>query len=51
MKAPCTSFGQTKMVDVNVYLNGKKLQEVFFEWDETIGFVVLNSGMVLCQRV
>lgn len=33
MKAPCTRFGQTKMVDVNVYLNGKKLQEVF-EWDE-----------------
>ena len=36
MKAPCTSFGQTKMVDVNVYLNGKKLQEVFFEWDEDL---------------
>ncbi len=33
MKAPCTSFGQTKMVDVNVYLNSKKLQEVS-EWDE-----------------
>ena len=33
MKAPCTRFGQTKMVDVNVHLNGKQLQEVF-EWDE-----------------
>ena len=35
MKAPCTRFGQTKMVDVNVYLNSKQLKEVF-EWDEEL---------------
>lgn len=35
MKAPCTRFGQTRVVDVNVYLNSKQLKEVF-EWDEEL---------------
>lgn len=35
MKAPCTKFNQTRMVDLNVYLNSEKLQEVN-DWDEEL---------------
>lgn len=35
MKAPCTKFGQTRILPVVVYLNSKQLKEVF-EWDEEL---------------
>ena len=35
MKAPYTEFGQTRLLPIVVYLNGKQLKEVS-EWDENL---------------
>lgn len=56
MKAPCTKFGQTRILPVVVYLNSKQLKEVF-EWDEELwverpeDWYALMSESLKCKRV